>query len=341
MSQYIPIILLSSMISFVMTPLVKRYATSMDFVDKPKARKLHAEPIPMMGGIAMYAGIAIALLFIGLTQFRQMLGVLGGLTLITLIGLWDDRIELSPAIKMLGIIAASAILPLSGVQVSLFSNPWLNIGLTLFWVIGICNAVNFLDNMDGLAAGVSMIASGFFFLLAFIEGLGAVAALAAAVMGASAAFLYYNFNPASLFMGDAGSLQLGYALATLGIQMTFTARPQAVTWMIPLIVLGLPLFDTTLVVISRLRRGQAIWQGGKDHTSHRLTLILGMTPARAVMTLYLVCAGLGLLAIMLVDTTPLQARLLLAALALIFIAGLIWFETRFIVKPATVESPQP
>jgi UDP-GlcNAc:undecaprenyl-phosphate GlcNAc-1-phosphate transferase len=201
--------------------------------------------------------------------------------------------------------------------------------VTLCWIIGICNAINFLDNMDGLAAGITTVASAFFFIIALVEGLGLVASLAAATLGACIGFLFYNFNPASVFMGDAGSMLLGFVLAVLGIKLQFANAPLDVTWMIPIVILGLPIFDTTLVVFSRLRRHKPVYTGGKDHSSHRLVSVFGMTPARAVMTLYMIAAVLGLIALMLRDATPLQARLMLAMLVMVFGAALVWLEWRF------------
>jgi UDP-GlcNAc:undecaprenyl-phosphate GlcNAc-1-phosphate transferase len=192
--------------------------------------------------------------------------------------------------------------------------------------------------MDGLAAGLATVASAFFFILALVEGLTLVSMLAAATLGACIGFLYYNFSPASLFMGDAGSGLLGFILAVLGIKLQFAGRPLASTWMIPVIILLMPIFDTTLVVISRIRQGKPIWEGGKDHTSHRLVAILQMTAARSVMTLYLVAGALGLTAIMVRDATPDQARLILAAIIALFVAALVWLEVRY-EPPSTDAAP--
>ena len=170
--------------------------------------------------------------------------------------------------------------------------------------------------------------------MALLEGQGVIAGLAAALLGASIGFLYYNFNPASLFMGDAGSMLLGFTLAVLGIELRFSGRPLAATWMIPILVLGVPIFDTTLVIVSRLRRGKPVYQGGKDHTSHRLVSILGMSGARSVMTLSLIAAALGLVAIMLRDASVTQARFILVGLALAFVGALAWLELRFRAEPA-------
>lgn len=326
MSAFIPIILASGLISFIATPLIRKLAQSINFVDKPAARKVHVSPVPMLGGVAIYIGFISSMAMGSARHYQELLGVLAGATIMTAIGLWDDRYALPPFAKILAQVSAAALLIWSGVQVSVFQIEWLNIGLTILWVVGIINAINFLDNMDGLAAGITIVASGFFFTIAVVEGLGLVATLAAATLGACIGFLYYNFSPATLFMGDAGSMLLGFVLAVLGIKLNFVGRPLTVTWMIPIVILGLPIFDTTLVVISRLRSGRPIYQGGKDHTSHRLVSVLGMEPARAVMTLYMVAATLGLIALMLRDATVLQSRVILGTLIAIFIIGLVWLE---------------
>lgn len=339
MSQFIPIILASGLISFIATPLVRKLAQSLNFVDTPEQRKIHVTPVPMLGGVAIYLGLIAAIAMSKTSTYREMTGVIGGATVVTLFGLWDDRRGLQPLVKMIGQAIAAGMLVGSGIQATLFASPALNIALTFFWVIGISNAINFLDNMDGLAAGITTVAAGFFFTLAIVEELGLVASLAAATLGASIGFLYYNFNPASLFMGDAGSMLLGFILAVLGIKLEFAQRPLNVTWMIPIIILGLPIFDTTLVVLSRIRRGKPVYEAGKDHTSHRLVAVLGMTQARAVMTLYMAAATLGLLALMLRDATPLQARILLITLAIIFVAAVVWLEWKFNGVDSTPTSP--
>ncbi len=332
-SRFIPVILASGLVSFVATPLLRRLAQRTNFMAYPATRRLHLTPMPMLGGVAIYLGLVAAVVVGGMRTYRELLGVIGGATVMTLFGLWDDRVDLKPLVKLLGQVIAGLILIWAGIQVKLFDSQVLNIGLTLFWVLGITNAINFQDNMDGLAAGLATVASGFFFVLAFAEGLGLVATLAAATLGASIGFLYYNFNPASLFMGDAGSLLLGYVLAVLGIKLEFAAQTRAATWIIPIAILGVPIFDTTLVVISRLRRGKHPYQGGKDHTSHRLVSILGMTHARAVMSLYMVAGALGLIAILLRDVSLPVARIILAGLSITFVGALIWLEARFKEEP--------
>ena len=337
MSQFIPIILASGLVSFIATPILRNLAQRFNFVDNPQARKVHARPMPMLGGVAIYLGLSVAMIVGGNSSFVELLGILGGATVMTLFGLWDDRVTLGPLPKLLGQFLASAILIAAGVQIRLFASQALNVAITLVWVVGISNALNFQDNMDGLAAGLATVSSGFFFILAIVEGLGLVATLAAATLGACVGFLYYNFNPASLFMGDAGSQLLGFILAVLGMKLQFVGRPLGATWMIPIVVLGVPIFDTTLVVISRLRRRIHIYEGGKDHTSHRFVSVFGMTHARSVMSLYLVAAALGLTALMLREATLLQARLILLGLGAAFLFGIIWLEAKF--KQALSDAP--
>jgi UDP-GlcNAc:undecaprenyl-phosphate GlcNAc-1-phosphate transferase len=341
MSKFIPIILASGLISFIATPLLRKLAADIDFVDNPERRKLHATPMPMLGGLAIYFGLVSATVMTNTRMHSEVMGIISGATVVTLFGLWDDRYGMRPLVKLGGQALATLILITASIQVTLFSNPVFNVILTFLWVLGISNALNLLDNMDGLAAGITAVISGFFLVLAVVEGLGVVSTLAAAMLGACVGFLYYNFNPATLFMGDAGSLLVGFILAVLGIKLTFAGRPQDVTWMIPIILLGLPIFDTTLVVISRLRRGKPVYQGGKDHTSHRLVSVFGMTPARAVMTLYLVSSVLGLLALMLRDSTPAQARLILVVLSVLFVAALFWMEFNFSHTPSDADTTPP
>ncbi|MFH1086466.1 MAG: MraY family glycosyltransferase, partial [Chloroflexota bacterium] len=198
--------------------------------------------------------------------------------------------------------------------------PILNILVTIIWVVGITSALNLLDNMDGLSAGVATVASAFFLLLAAMSGQYLVGALAAALLGACIGFLVYNVNPASIFMGDAGSLMIGFLLAAVGIKLRFPDNVRFVTWMIPVLVLGLPIFDTTLVFLSRLRRGlNPLTTPGKDHVSHRL-VSLGHSQREAVLILYLAAGALGVLAMYLTQASIPEGYLVGGA---VFLAGLV------------------
>ncbi len=254
--------------------------------------------MPRLGGVALYAAFLLALiLFAERFYVSQMVSIIVGATWVSFLGLWDDRVGLRASVKLAGQILGAFFLLLSGVSVELLPLPVLNWGITLLWIVGITNALNLLDNMDGLSSGVAAIASGFFLLLAALNGQYLVGALSAALLGASLGFLLYNFNPASIFMGDSGSLFLGFVLAAVGIKLRFPEHPLIESWYIPLLVLGLPIFDTTLVFVSRLRRGlNPLTTPGTDHLSHRL-VARGLTRREAVLGLYLVAASLGALAL--------------------------------------------
>ncbi len=310
MVDFLPLIVVGFAASLGLTPLTRQLAARLGLMDKPNPRKVHRAPVPLMGGLAIYGAFLLALLmFQSWPQHIEELGaILLAATWLALIGLLDDRLDLSPWIKFPAQFAAAGIVIVSGIQVDLFSQPLLDIPITVIWIVGIVNAINFLDNMDGLAAGISAICALFVFILAFSQGQELVSALAAALGGSAIGFLVYNFNPATTFMGDMGSLVLGFVLAVLGIKLRFHTQPLAATWMIPILVFGMPIFDTTLVVFTRLREGRSPFKGGKDHTSHRL-VALGLSHRLAVMSLYVVCIVLGIAALVVSQATVETAHL--------------------------------
>jgi len=291
------------------TPGARWVALKFGIIDQPSARKLHSTPIPRFGGIAMYAAVVVALLvFRERFRVNQLVSILLGATWVSFLGVWDDRWGLRPLLKLLGQIIAAVILIITGVQVKFLPSELLNWAVTIVWVVGLTNAINLLDNMDGLSGGITAIASAFFLLLAVQNGQYLVGGLSAAMLGASVGFLVYNFNPATIFMGDTGSLFLGFMLAALGIKLRFPGHSDAITWMVPVIVLGVPIFDTTLVVFSRIRRGVHPMTPGKDHTSHRLVR-MGFTQREAVMALYLVGGMLGMVAVFVTQANLVEAYL--------------------------------
>ena len=305
------------------TPGAKWLALRLGIIDQPSARKVHTTPIPRFGGIAMYGAVVVALLvFRERFGFTQLVSIMLGATWVSFLGVWDDRWGLRPTLKLIGQVVGGIILIVAGVQVQFLPSEYLNWAVTIVWVVGLTNAINFLDNMDGLSGGITAIASAFFLLMAVQNGQYLVGALSAALLGASIGFLVYNFNPATIFMGDTGSLFLGFMLASLGIKLRFPGNTDAITWMVPVIVLGVPIFDTTLVVFSRLRRGLSPATPGKDHTSHRLVRT-GFTQREAVMLLYLVGGMLGMVAVFVTQADLVEAYLLGGS---VFLAGLwgIW-----------------
>ncbi len=285
---------------------VRQLALRVGMVDHPGPRKVHVTPIPLLGGLAIYCGVVLAILVTTDSQARaQIIGVLTGATLVALVGTLDDRGLLHHQIKLfVGMPVAALILLASGVHAQMFSavlpgkvGYLADAGLSVLWVVGITASFSILDHMDGLCAGVAAIASVFFAIFASLSGQVLVSTLAAAVLGAAAGFLRWNFTPAKIFMGDGGAMLLGFLMATLALKLRPAGLPHATAWMIPVLILGVPIFDTTLVSISRSRRGLLPFATpGKDHTAHRLAN-LGLGQRRAVLGMYALGATFGLLAL--------------------------------------------
>lgn len=290
-------LLLAFAVCVGVTPVVIRLARRYGVVSAPKAERWHSRPTPLLGGIAIYLGITTSVVVFG-TLSREMVGVLLGGTLIFLLGLVDDLVEIKPSSKFLGEILASCVVLYAGLGFDLIPNPFLNLFLTLIWVVGITNAFNLLDNMDGLSAGVAAISSLTTFIFSLVQGLPEITALSLAVLGSSLGFLLFNSNPARIFMGDCGSLFLGFVLACTTILGSWEQASNLFAILaIPSLALGVPIFDTLLVTVSRVISGRGLAVGGRDHTSHRL-VALGMSEKKAVLSLYALCVVLGCIAIL-------------------------------------------
>lgn len=330
MSIYLLIFATALLMAAGSTPMARRVALRYGVIDQPNARKLHVNPIPLLGGLAIYIAVIGALLLYGMrAEVMQLAAILIGATWVSFFGLWDDHRGLGPIPKLLGQVGAALILIIGGVMVRLPIPLWLNYAITLFWVVGITNAFNLLDNMDGLSGGLGAVAAAFFLLLAAFSGQYLVGGLAAAVLGACLGFLIYNFNPARIFMGDTGSLFLGFLMAAVGIKLRFPSNVPWVTWMIPILVLGVPIFDTTLVFVSRLRRGKnPLTTPGKDHVSHRLVQ-RGWTRREAVLLLYLAGCALGAVAIFVAVSDRAAAYTVAAVVAIVALVSLIELERHY------------
>lgn len=306
----IPVIIVfcaALLFALVSTPAARSVALRLGLIAMPRSDRAHEEPTAMMGGVAIYLGATASLvlgaavaslLFGGWRGLDELAAILAGATLMGAVGLWDDRVRLRPWPKVLLQIVAVSLPVLAGVQVRLNVPQVVNVGLTFAWTLYVTNGVNFSDNMDGVAAGISAVAAAFFTLIAAMNGQYLVSALAAATMGAAIGFLRYNLPlpRATVFMGDAGALFLGYMLSMLGIKLRFPGNVNMLTWMVPVLVLGVPLFDTTMVFLSRLRRHVSPLRGGVDHTSHRLAR-LGLGALGATLALDLTGGGLGMVAV--------------------------------------------
>jgi UDP-GlcNAc:undecaprenyl-phosphate GlcNAc-1-phosphate transferase len=285
--------------SLVLTVPVRRLALQVGMVDLPTARKIHVAPMPLLGGLAIYCGVLLATLVSLRGHWQaETVGILGGATLLGLVGLLDDRGLLHHQVKLfLAMPAAAVILLVSGIRANVFTpflpkyGPVLDVALTLVWVVGVTAAFSILDHMDGLCAGVAAIGAAYFTLFASLAGQTIVRVLAAATLGAAVGFLRWNFKPAKIFMGDSGAMFLGFLMATLGLKLRPDWMPHSTEWIVPVFILLVPIFDTFLVSLSRARRGLLPFASpGKDHTAHRLSN-LGCGQRGAVVVLY----GLGVL----------------------------------------------
>jgi UDP-GlcNAc:undecaprenyl-phosphate/decaprenyl-phosphate GlcNAc-1-phosphate transferase len=314
---YAGILVASLTLSWVLVPVALRFALRRQVLDHPGGYKTQDAPVPYLGGVAMLVAFAVAVAVAAalrppVSGFDQLLVILGVAVALGLVGLLDDLRGLGVTIRLVAMVAAGIALWFGGTGVLLFGNPWLDGAITVLWVVGITNAMNLLDNMDGLSAGVAAIAAGTFFAVAALNGQFLVAGLSLALAGCALGFLRHNRYPARIYMGDAGSLFLGVMLAALGIRVRLDAGPPIAVF-VPLIVLSVPVFDTALVTVSRVLAGKSPFEGGSDHASHRLVR-LGLRVPVAVGLIYGAALASAWLAIAMSRQSDLVAAWLLVTL---------------------------
>jgi UDP-GlcNAc:undecaprenyl-phosphate GlcNAc-1-phosphate transferase len=287
---------LSFGLSLLLVPFVRWLSFRLGKVSMPRGDRWHRTPTPTLGGIGMFAAFAISVLAISAWQNDWAAlpwPLLGGSLLMFALGFLDDLRHLSPPAKLVMQILAASVVIFFGRPIAFFPWPILNIILTFLWLVGITNAINLLDNMDGLAGGIAFIAAGFLSYFFFGTGNSALLMLSLSLAGGILGFLVFNFPPARIFMGDSGSLFLGFTLAALAVAHKPRASDVFTVMGVPVLLFLLPIVDTTLVTITRLLRGQSPAQGGTDHTSHRL-IAFGLTERQAVLSLYLIAILSGI-----------------------------------------------
>ena len=329
---YVLMALLTALvISFLATPVVKTFAYKVGAIDVPKdARRMHKVPIPRLGGLAIFIGFMVSiLLFVKITP--EMKSILLGAAIIVVLGVVDDIMALPAMLKFVVQIIAAAIPATHGVVIQAFSNPnifsknlywvlgWLSIPVTILWIVAITNAVNLIDGLDGLANGVSAISATTMLVIALLASEGQVAIVLAALVGACVGFMPYNMNPAKMFMGDTGATFLGYILATMSIQGLFKYYA-VISFVVPFLILGLPIFDTAFAFIRRIAHGQSPMHADRSHIHHRL-IDMGLNQKQAVATLYVISAILGLSAVVLTTGGEQKAMLLFAALCIVAVVA--------------------
>lgn len=323
MKSFIVPFIVATLISLGATPIVRQLAFKIGAVDVPKDdRRVHKKAMPLMGGLAIFAAVIISVL-IFLPLDKTTFSILLGGTLIVISGIVDDLKDMSPKVKLLFQILAGVVLIIGGVKVDFITNPfngestllylrWLSVPITLFWIVGITNTVNLIDGLDGLAAGVAMISSISLMLVASKFGYTEITILSAIVAGACLGFLPFNFNPAKIFMGDTGALFLGFMLAAISIEGVMKSVA-TIAVIVPILILGVPIFDTTFAIFRRLLNGQSIMAADKGHLHHRL-LNKGFTQRKTVLILYAISSTFGLFAVLISKANSRQAVYLSIAL---------------------------
>ncbi len=322
-------LVVAGIVSFLMTPVVKTFAYRVGAIDVPKDnRRMHHQPIPRLGGLAIFIGFMVSiLLFIKIRGNPQMQSILLGAVVIVVLGVVDDIMALPAMLKFVVQIAAALIPALNGVVIQAFSNPnifsselyWmlgrLSIPVTVLWIVAITNSVNLIDGLDGLANGVSAISATTMLVIAILVSESQVAIAMAALVGACVGFMPYNMNPAKMFMGDTGATFLGYILATMSIQGLFKFYA-VISFAVPFLILGLPIFDTSFAFIRRIAHGQNPMHADRGHIHHRL-IDMGLSQKQAVASLYVISAILGLSAVVLTTSNELRAMVLFLSLCVV------------------------
>lgn len=319
----------------MLTVPVRALALRVGMVDLPGPRKVHLQPIPLLGGLAMWGAIMLAVLFAFDGPARaQSLGIVAGATLVAAVGFLDDKGWLHHQIKLfVAMPIAAGILLASGIHAQVFetfvagrAGYALDAALTIVWVVGVTASFSILDHMDGLCAGVAAMSSIFFAMIAYLNGQTLVTTLAAAVLGGATGFLRWNFKPAKIFMGDGGAMFLGFLMATLGLKLRLENANSISGWLVPVLILGATIFDTTLVTISRSRRGLIPFTTpGKDHTAHRLAN-LGWGQRGAVLGMYSLGVITGGAAVLVTYVSPAGALTIAAIGVALTLAGVALLE---------------
>jgi UDP-GlcNAc:undecaprenyl-phosphate GlcNAc-1-phosphate transferase len=335
-------------VTFASTPMVRKFAFKVGAVDDPKKdnRRMHKKPIARLGGIAIIAGFLLSVFFNIITalfdnyailrlntqeDYMQFLGMLVGIFIIVIVAYFDDINPLSAGFKFVFQILAALVVIYTGTRIEFVTDPFFSsTGLSYFpiyvsyiisllWIVGITNAINFIDGLDGLAVGVSSIASLSLFFVSIMMDRPETAVLSVILAGSSLGFLPYNFNPAKIFMGDTGSTFLGFTLAVISIQGTIKYYA-AIAITVPLLVLGLPLFDTISAIVRRIISGKSPMKADRSHLHHKL-MDMGLSHRQSVVVMYIASSVLGLVAVVLADRGPVSAIILIISVSIFVIGG--------------------
>ena len=327
-------LLVAGILSFLSTPLVKSLANHVGAIDVPKDnRRMHTIPIPRMGGLAIFIGFLLSVLVFSREMDRGLQSILLGAIILVILGVFDDKYTLGAKFKLLvQLLAASIVVFYGDLRIDRLTNPFgsslysywdfglLSYPITILWIVAITNAVNFIDGLDGLACGVSCISSVNLLVIALLVSDEQVSIIMAALTGACLGFVPYNFNPAKIFMGDTGSTFLGFMLATVSIQGLFKAYT-AISFIVPFLLLGLPIFDICFAVIRRVASGRSPMEADRGHFHHRL-IDMGFSQKQSVAIAYVLTGILGLAAVLLTVSGAMRALIMLGAIIMVGSIGM-------------------
>lgn len=338
-SEYWIMFLSGLLLSIILTPAIREWAIKHGWVDMPGPRKIHQEPMPTIGGAAIYFSFLLVALA-GVWRIPESeignSGPLWGLFIssgiVFILGLVDDKIGLNAPWKFSVLTIASIILWVSGGRIEVLTNPFgdqfklgiLSLPFTILWLVGVSNALNLTDGLDGLAGGIAYIASFTLMLIAIIQGEPVIAVLMAAASGSTLGFLRYNLPPAKIFMGDNGALTFGFILASTAVISRYKATV-ALTLLIPIVALGIPIADTLFSILRRAWAGKPLFQADRGHLHHKL-LDLGLTPWQIIGLIYGVCILLSLISFSFIFMPKQYAFMILAGISLLSLFALIWLQ---------------
>lgn len=332
-------ILVAIIVTFTCVPPGVWLTRKIGLIDVPGAapHKQHRRPTPMAGGIVFVLALGISGSILGVWQTPTVAATFVAGLIVFAFGLWDDLKDIAPIPKLFGQFFAAFLLIRLGVYIQIFESPeffvvlpttiarWIDLAISAIWLVGLTNAFNFIDSMDGLAVGIGGVAAGFFMLLTLDSGQPGLATYSAALAAICLGIYFFNARPARIFLGDAGAQLLGFLLASLSIAYHPQAANQMSSWFATILLLGVPIFDMGLVVISRLRHKKPIYSSARDHTYHRLRN-LGFDPYRAVLLIHIVAVILGCLAIIGLNQSPIVANILFGLTVICGLSLLVFFE---------------
>lgn len=336
--------LLAIACSLTLTPFSIMLTRRFGLIDRPRkfTHKVHATPTPLAGGTVLILSLVLIYSLLGLWRGKFFLALIIGTAIIYLFGLFDDVRGLSALPKLTGQVLASFVLIFSNISVHFVESvslPFLSPGmvavfdnaLTLFWLIGVTNAMNMIDSMDGIAVGVSGIAFLFFVLVTSLSGQTYLTEISIMLLGITVGIYFYNVTPARLFLGDSGSQAFGFLVAAIAMEYAPVGLSPISSWFVPILLVGMPIFDTTLVVYSRFRQGLPIYKANLDHTYHRL-VAFGLDERRAVLTIHLTAILLSLVAFVTFYLPPLIANIVFGMILFLGVLTILYLDRHWSVK---------